>query len=204
MSAESQQPEGQGPPPYQTTTWMVLAVGVVLVVGLMSVRTDFQPNSSRDYPSRAILPDVAAVLLPPPEINDEFFPCSDCHEDETPDPEIRELEDEHDDKKLAHGDLWCLRCHDLNDRDSLHLADGALVAFEESWKLCTQCHGNKLAEWRAGVHGKRMGHWRGPKEYWNCVACHNPHSPAFKKLEPKPPPHRPTEATAKHQASEES
>jgi len=204
VSDGSQQPEGQGPPAYQNTTWMVLAVGVVLVVGLMSVRTDFQPNSSRDYPSRAILPDVAAVLLPPPEINDEFFPCSDCHEDETPDPEIRELEDEHNDKKLAHGDLWCLRCHDLNDRDSLHLADGALVAFEESWKLCTQCHGNKLAEWRAGVHGKRVGHWRGPKEYWNCVACHDPHSPVFKKLEPKPPPHRPTEATAKHAASEES
>lgn len=197
------QPEGHGPPPYQMTTWIVLGAGLVIVLSLMSVRTDYQPDTSRDYPSRAILPDVAAVLLPPPQTNDEYFPCGDCHEDETPNPEIRELEDDHEDKKLEHGDLWCLRCHDLNDRNKLHLADGTQVEFTESWKLCTQCHGNKLADWRAGVHGKRVGHWRGAKEYWNCVACHNPHTPRFQKLEPKPPPHRPIEATAHHEASEE-
>jgi hypothetical protein len=45
-----------------------------------------------------------------------------------------------------------------------------------------------MPDWRAGVHGKRVGNWWGPKEYLSCVACHDPHSPLFKPLEPKPPP----------------
>ncbi|GAG05499.1 unnamed protein product, partial [marine sediment metagenome] len=48
---------------------------------------------------------------------------------------------------------------------------------------------------RAGVHGKRTGHWRGPKEYRTCVSCHNPHSPPFEPLAPKPPPTRPEAIT---------
>jgi hypothetical protein len=57
--------------------------------------------------------------------------------------------------------------------------------------LCTQCHAKKLPDWRAGVHGKRTGHWRGTKEYRTCVVCHEPHAPAFARLVPKPPPPRP-------------
>jgi len=77
------------------------------------------------------------------------------------------------------------------DGDELHLADDSRIGFEESWRLCTQCHGVKLADWRAGVHGKRTGSWWGPKEYWSCVACHDPHSPRFESLEPMRPPARP-------------
>jgi hypothetical protein len=55
-------------------------------------------------------------------------------------------------------------------------------------RLCTRCHAKKIPDWRAGVHGKRTGYWHGPKEYQTCVACHDPHSPLFKPLEPKPPP----------------
>ena len=78
-----------------------------------------------------------------------------------------------------------------NEREKLHLSDGTSSSFEESWRLCTQCHGKKLADWRAGVHGKRTGHWLGAKEYRTCVVCHNPHAPPFEPLEPKPPPLRP-------------
>jgi hypothetical protein len=195
MDPESPDPEDYRPPGYQMATWLVLGLVLVMVVGLMMVRTEHQPDSSRDYPSRPMLPDAVPVLLPPPEMNDEYVPCSDCHEDEEPNPIERELEDEHDLMELTHGELWCLDCHDLADREKLHLADGTLVAFEDSWQLCTQCHGKKLADWRAGVHGKRTGHWRGPKEYRTCVACHNPHLPPFEALEPKPAPLRPSEIT---------
>jgi len=195
MASEVPENDDYRPPPYQVATWVVLGAGLVFVLGLLSIRTDYRPDTSREYPSRALIPDAEPVLLPPPEMNDEYYPCSDCHEDEPPNPEIRELEDDHEDKKLAHGDLWCLRCHDLMDRDRLHLADGALIEFAESWRLCTQCHGKKLADWRAGVHGKRTGHWRGPKEYRTCVECHNPHTPKFAPLEPKPPPLAPTQIT---------
>jgi len=195
MAPESQDPQDYRHPPHQLAIWSVIGLAVLMVIGLISVRLDHQPDTSRNYPSRPLISDAPPVLLPPPPMSDEYVPCSDCHEDEKPNPERRELKDEHDLMKLQHGELWCLHCHDLANREKLRLADSALVGFEESWRLCTQCHGKKLADWKAGVHGKRTGSWRGPKEYWNCVACHNPHEPLYKPLEPKPPPLRPTQIT---------
>ena len=158
------------------------------------VRTEHQPDSSRDYPSRPMLPDAVPVLLPPPPMDDEYVPCSDCHEDEPTEPHTeRELEDEHDEMEFAHGRALV---HGLSRPERPREAPSRRrhpVEFEDSWQLCTQCHGKKLADWRAGVHGKRTGHWRGPKEYRTCVACHNPHRPPFQPLEPKPPPLRPTD-----------
>ena len=85
---------------------------------------------------------------------------------------------------------WCLDCHDKNNRDSLKLASGKLIGFDESYKLCGQCHGDKLRDWKVGVHGKRTGEWNGRKQYLLCVHCHNPHSPKFKPVKPLPPPVR--------------
>jgi hypothetical protein len=147
----------------------------------------FGKSSARGYPSRPLGPDSEPMLVAPPPIDEEFFPCDDCHEDEPADPLVREL-DEHDSIKLAHGDLWCLDCHARDQRDLLHLSDASPVEMAESWRLCSRCHAKKMPDWRAGVHGKRTGNWWGPKEYLSCVACHDPHSPLFKSLEPKPPP----------------
>ena len=85
----------------------------------------------------------------------------------------------------------CLDCHDAQNRDRLHLASGEPVAFTASYLLCGQCHGDKLRDWRIGIHGKRTGSWNGPKKYLLCVHCHNPHSPHFAPLKPMPPPTRP-------------
>ncbi|MCX6548617.1 MAG: hypothetical protein NTW40_11345, partial [Acidobacteria bacterium] len=76
-------------------------------------------------------------------------------------------------------------------RDNLHLANGKLVSFNTSYQLCGQCHGDKLRDWRVGIHGKRTGMWNGAKQYLLCVHCHNPHSTHFKPLKPMPPPARP-------------
>jgi formate-dependent nitrite reductase cytochrome c552 subunit len=87
--------------------------------------------------------------------------------------------------------MWCFDCHNLADRDSLRLAGGEKVPFTESWKLCRQCHGEKGRDWKAGVHGKRTGHWDGKKQYLLCAHCHDPHSPKFKPIRPEPAPVRP-------------
>lgn len=184
-------PGADPPSRTQFATWALLGGAALLVLVLFSVRGEHGPDTTRNYPSRTLPPEPAPVLIAAPEMDDEYWPCSDCHEDEPTNPEVRKLEDEHDAMEFKHGTLWCLDCHDAEDRDSLHLADRSLVSFSESWRLCTRCHGQKLADWRAGVHGKRTGHWWGPKEYRPCVACHNPHSPPFAPLEPKPIPLRP-------------
>ncbi|MBW1688218.1 MAG: hypothetical protein JRS35_24540 [Deltaproteobacteria bacterium] len=174
------------------TLGAVLAV-VLLAVVLMGpggmLRAPGKMNVSRADPGRPLVPasEPEPVLLPPPPIDDEYFPCSDCHEDELADPRRRDL-DEHDDIQLAHGDLWCLDCHQSDQRDLLHLSDASPVEMTESWRLCTRCHAKRISDWRAGIHGKRTGSWWGPKEFRTCVACHDPHSPLFKPLSPRPPP----------------
>jgi hypothetical protein len=195
----SNEPEERGGyelPPHQSAIWAVLGLAVVLVGSLFAVRMEHNPESTRDYPTRALIADAQPVLLAAPEVDDEYLPCVDCHEDEPVNREVRELEEEHDEHEFSHGNIWCLHCHDAEEKESLHLADGTPVAMEDSWQVCTQCHAKKLPDWRAGVHGKRTGHWRGPKEYRTCVVCHDPHVPAFKSLEPMPPPWPPHEITA--------
>ncbi len=203
MSANGHDPDDYRIPPHQMATWLLLGLTVVLLGALFGVRLEHQPETTRDYPPRPLIADGEARLLPGPEVNDEYLPCGDCHdvEDQPTDPTRRELEFEHEDKKLAHGDLWCLHCHDSKDPNNLHLADATLVPFEESWKLCTQCHGKKLPEWRAGVHGKVTGHWRGEREYVTCIACHNPHSPPTELIEAEPKPKRPEEIFLRTDAS---
>jgi uncharacterized CHY-type Zn-finger protein len=121
--------------------------------------------------------------VPKPPFSPGIFPCSDCHKDMKPNPTRRELKDEHTNIVLNHaqGQRWCLDCHDTNDRDRLHLVNGQRIRFEESYLLCGQCHGDKY----------RDGMWNGEKQYLLCVHCHNPHDPAFKPIQPMPPPVRP-------------
>jgi hypothetical protein len=140
--------------------------------------------------------DGGMVAVAGPPFSRNIFPCMDCHgeKDLPPNPERRELVDKHTNLKLINHDeehRWCLDCHDLNDRDFLHLAGGEKVPFTESYRLCGQCHGPQYRDWKVGIHGKRTGYWNGAKRYLLCVNCHNPHNPHFAPLKPLPPPVRP-------------
>jgi hypothetical protein len=149
----------------------------------------------------------------PPPFSDGIFPCMQCHKD-MKDRTRRELSFHDEQQSVFDHDKehrWCLDCHDYENRDVLRLASGEQVPFTESYRLCGQCHGDKFRDWRAGVHGKRVGQWNGDKTYDLCVNCHNPHSPAFKgvkeivvdgrptvaptqqRIKPEPPPIRPGE-----------
>jgi hypothetical protein len=148
-----------------------------------------------DFAMELQRPVPAGVFtVPPPPFSEDFiFPCSECHADMEVNTERRELVDMHDDIVLNHGpeDRWCLDCHNAGDRDHLRLVNGALIGFDESYKLCGQCHGTIFRDWKEGIHGRRRGYWDGAKEYLLCAHCHNPHAPKFQALKPLPPPVRP-------------
>ena len=136
--------------------------------------------------------DDQLVAVSPPPFSEGIFPCSECH---SPDDEVDRtphVVDFHDTVHFDHDaqNRWCLDCHDAQNRDMLHLADGRLLPFEESYKLCGQCHAQQLKQWKAGDHGRRTGNWNGMKQYLLCASCHDPHSPSFKPLAPLPPPIR--------------
>jgi hypothetical protein len=165
------------------------AAFTVLLLGAFAHR--LAASDKPKAPHQAATPSPNDIQVPSPPFTEGIFPCTSCHDGKSmkPDPKRRELA-MHSEIELKHGpeSRWCLDCHDLLDRDRLHLASGEKVSFTTSYQLCGQCHGDKYRDWRAGVHGKRTGSWNGAKQYLLCVHCHNPHSPHFKPLKPMPPP----------------
>ena len=162
--------------------------------------------SPADFPEiefdRELLPEVVeggaadaegVYRVRQPLAYEDYFPCSDCHGEMEVNYDRRELVEMHDDIQLHHGpeDRWCFDCHNPEDRDSLRLANGTLIGFEESYRLCGQCHGTIYRDWREGIHGRREGYWNGAKSYQLCAHCHNPHAPRFAAIAPLPPPVRP-------------
>lgn len=144
-------------------------------------------------PAKTPVKTVAAQFpVAPPPFSDGVFPCSECHGTTDVVNRMPHPVEFHEDIVLRHDEKnrWCLDCHSAQHRDKLHLADGRLVDFKESYRLCGQCHGPTLRDWKAGEHGKRTGMWNGEKQYLLCANCHNPHAPGFKPIKPDPAPAR--------------
>jgi hypothetical protein len=126
--------------------------------------------------------------------------CIECHTERKVDTKCetchtRIREPQHKAIVLHHAEeqRTCLGCHNPDDRDTLRLASGKTLAFEESYLLCGQCHGPKLRDWRLGLHGKRTGEWNGKRTYLLCVHCHSPHQPGFPPMHAMQRPARPEE-----------
>lgn len=107
-----------------------------------------------------------------------------------------------DAKDLQHGRgrIWCLDCHHTTQRNKLVDNFGDPVSFDQPQLLCGKCHGDKLRDWRDGIHGKRIGEWAtdGKKRWFVCTECHNPHNVqdgarnrGFIQLQPEPAPQLP-------------
>lgn len=120
------------------------------------------------------------------------FPCGEqCHDARPPDPRPRPLAAFHAGRVVEHGPAlgWCDRCHAIDALDELVLLDGATrISFDESDRVCAQCHGEKHRDWRDGVHGLNTGGWRGTVNRRLCTACHDPHAPGDLRFEALPPP----------------
>ena len=107
-----------------------------------------------------------------------------------------------DAKNLQHGRgrVWCLDCHHTTKRNMLVDHYGDPISIDQSQLLCGKCHGDKLRDWRDGIHGKRIGDFTstGKKRWFTCTECHNPHNVqdgarnrGFIQLQPETPPQLP-------------
>jgi hypothetical protein len=177
-----------------------------------------EPKAGASAPATAAKKPAAraeVIQATSPPFTEGIFPCSGCHDGKEKVNTARRDLGFHDEQQsvFAHDaeHRWCLDCHDAQRRDQLHLTNGDLVPFTESYRLCGQCHGDKLRDWRVGVHGKRIGNWDGARTTFLCVNCHNPHTPLFKgvketmvdgkllvmptleRIKPEPRPRRPEE-----------
>ncbi len=105
-------------------------------------------------------------------------------------------------KDLQHGRgrIWCLDCHHNTQRNMLVDHFGEPISIDQSQMLCGKCHGDKLRDWRDGIHGKRIGDFTstGKKRWFTCTECHNPHNVqdgdrqrGFIALQPETPPQLP-------------
>jgi hypothetical protein len=136
------------------------------------------------------LPFTVASRIPAMEAN-WTFPCSDCHGGKKPpNPEKRELKEDHTTIATGHGrgKFWCMACHHPDDKDVLVGIDGEKIDFDESYRLCGQCHYSREQDFYLGMHGKRVGNWTGERVLTLCVECHDAHEPAIKARAPLPPP----------------
>lgn len=118
--------------------------------------------------------------------------CVECHRlFESPSVQ-HEQRVQHTDIQLHHGmNANCFNCHDRRDRSRLVLYTGTTIGFDEVPRLCSQCHGTVFRDWQKGMHGKTMGSWdetSGKQYRLKCNECHDPHSPAYPKFTPLPPP----------------
>jgi hypothetical protein len=107
-----------------------------------------------------------------------------------------------DAKNLQHGrgSIWCLDCHHTTQRAKLVDNFGDPVSIDQPQLLCGKCHGDKMRDWRDGIHGKRIGEWAstGKKRWFTCTECHNPHNVqdgvrnrGFIQIAPESPPQLP-------------
>jgi len=119
--------------------------------------------------------------------------CATCHTTRTPAAtrQSEDLDAFHQGLIMQHGDLSCLSCHNSENYDTLKLADGTPVGFEDTMLLCAQCHGPQSRDYRNGSHGGMVGYWdlsRGPRQRNACTVCHDVHAPAYPQLMPVFPP----------------
>ncbi|MCP4295730.1 MAG: hypothetical protein GY786_09005 [Proteobacteria bacterium] len=142
----------------------------------------------KDQVFREILRIVPPFVVDPREDELDTFPCVDCHDndEQKSNPEVRTMEEDHEDIKLVHGGgrFWCLTCHSDQNRDNLVSLKNQPISFNEPYLLCGQCHFQRQKDFFYGAHGKRKATWRGERKLAVCTECHNPHVPQIKERKP--------------------
>ncbi|MBK7815300.1 MAG: hypothetical protein IPJ52_13980 [Rhodocyclaceae bacterium] len=54
----------------------------------------------------------------------------------------------------GRGRIWCMDCHHTTKRNMLVDHYGDPISFDQPQLLCGKYHGDKLRDWRDGIHGK--------------------------------------------------
>lgn len=135
----------------------------------------------RDAPPFEVVPRKQHLTL---------YPCSTCHKVLPLNTTPRKLVAAPHVADLPHGKgrMWCLTCHQANDRDQLVSLRGQKIDFDRADQQCGQCHGDRHRDWHFGAHGKRAGGWRGERQLYSCTHCHDAHNPVLQPRAPGPPP----------------
>lgn len=120
--------------------------------------------------------------------------CNTCHDNKASNSDAHtgsEIQDFHQSLTFNHGTLSCVSCHNSENYETLHLANGKSLEFSETKQLCAQCHGPQHRDYLNGSHGGMNGYWdlnRGPRKRNTCTDCHAVHAPAYPKVMPVFPP----------------
>lgn len=178
-SAKSLSPASPG-----VTRIFLLIVAVAALAGLHPAMA--QEKEVNATPAASTGPDYSVVPRKP-ELT--YYPCMQCHEFMTPNPQVRELFSPHP-STLEHGDqrFWCLTCHQGDDRNFLTSLKGENIEFDDAAEQCAGCHMQRHKDWKFGAHGKRLANWSGERVIYSCPQCHDPHDPAIKARAPQPLP----------------
>lgn len=168
------------------------AVAVVLAACNPGGPPDREPAATAGSASAGVVAEADLHVMPRAQ-NIPTFPCRQCHDLRQTNKDKRKLEEYHTTIELDHapGLEWCTSCHLFEDFDKLHLMDGTPVSFDESYRVCGQCHGEKYRDWKSANHGLQTGSWNGVAVKRTCTTCHSPHRPKFGNLKPMPAPDRP-------------
>lgn len=101
----------------------------------------------------------------------------------------------------AHSNLGaeeqaCLVCHD-NFAMQPHTLNGTLLTNATASNLCANCHRERYADWKIGVHGTHGLNYTSTSTGTtpNCATCHNPHTPDLPAIQALPPPEMPERST---------
>lgn len=140
-------------------------------------------------------PSSVAIIKRTPKI--EMYKCDECHDsEETFNETIRPMKkgEDHENITTFHPQkkddpkFWCLNCHASKNYNKLVLPSGEKISLNESHRLCGECHGPTLKDWKDNIHGKIIGGWKENRQAYSCTACHDAHDPAWKPVEPVPEP----------------
>lgn len=138
----------------------------------------------------AVIHDTVSFLIPERASQIQSFPCTNCHSKPIKQLSLGRKENErkaHWDVTMVHGSsevMNCMTCHNEANLDELTSLTNKQIVFDQSFKLCGQCHSTQYKDWVGGSHGKRLGGWAPPKIINSCTNCHNPHKPAFESRWP--------------------
>ena len=119
-----------------------------------------------------------------------MFPCSDCHKKMEINYTPRKLKEKHADLVVDHGNdrFWCTACHDGKGMDFLASKDGRPIDMDHGYLHCGECHFKAHKDWEYGVHGLRIGMWKGARVLRTCTECHDAHQPQTAPEIPIPAP----------------
>ncbi len=176
---------------------LVAAAG--LGVGLLMVATVVEA-SGEGTAEEAAAPPAPTVVVNARSAGLRRYPCSECHaqiELRTPTTPPRTPHNRMTFKHMP-GIEMCVQCHVRDDMDSLQLFTEEKVSFDESDRICGQCHPEKHADWQMGIHGKTVGSWQRVRIRYTCADCHPPHQPAYQHTVTLPPPRFPVFGIRKH------